>query len=209
MEPFPRLLRVTVEAEPNTMTRIFSLFRYRKGDDAFETLVAPHVERLYRLAYRFTGDRNDAEDLVQELLTHLYPRRAALAQVRDLGPWLARALYHRFVDTWRHRAADPLRGAADEEVLAALADPRADVQRDTLLQARLNAALAHLNADQRAVIALHDIEGYTLDELETLLETPLGTLKSRLHRARRELRTLLGMEPFDAQIRVDKQRSRL
>lgn len=191
------------------MARIFSLFRNAKGANAFETLLSPHLERLYRLAYRFTGDRNDAEDLVQDLLTHLYPRRAELVQVRDLAPWLARALYHRFVDTWRHRNNDPLQGAADEDVLAALADPRGDAHGDTLLQARLSAALAQLNADQRAVIALHDIEGYTLDEIETLLETPLGTLKSRLHRARRQLRELLGMEPFEAQIRVDKQRSRI
>lgn len=191
------------------MARIFSLFKRAKGNDAFETLLAPHMEGLYRLAYRFTGDRGDAEDLVQELLTHLYPRRAELTQIRDLKPWLSRALYHRFVDTWRRRAHDPLRGAGDDDVLAALADPHADLQRDPLLQARLNAALAALNADQRALVALHDIEGYTLEELETLLETPLGTLKSRLHRARRVLRVSLGMEPFEAQIRVAKQRSRI
>lgn len=190
------------------MAQIFSLFQRTKGNGAFETLLAPHVERLYRLAYRFTGNRSDAEDLVQELLVHLYPRRVELTQVRDLKPWLARILYHRFVDSWRQRTHDPLQGAADEEVLAALADC-GDAGSDTLLQARLSAALAQLNPDQRALVALHDIEGYTLNELETLLETPLGTLKSRLHRARRELRALLGMEPFDAQIRVDEQRSRI
>lgn len=190
------------------MARIFSLFQRAKGNDAFETLLAPHVEGLYRLAYRFTGNQGDAEDLVQELLTHLYPRRAELAQIRDLKPWLARALYHRFVDSWRQRAHDPLHGAADDDVLAALADPRDDGRHDALLQAHLNAALSQLNPDQRAVIALHDIEGYTLDELESLLETPLGTLKSRLHRARRELRARLGMEPFATPVRVDKQRSR-
>jgi RNA polymerase sigma-70 factor (ECF subfamily) len=67
---------------------------------------------------------------------------------------------------------------------------------------RILAALEQLNPEQRAVIAMHDVEGYSLEELATILETPLGTLKSRLHRARQRMRSLLPMEPFSGGERV-------
>src|SRR5438874_12742244 len=67
---------------------------------------------------------------------------------------------------------------------------------------RIMRALDRLNTEQRAVVAMHDVEGYSLEELETMLETPLGTLKSRLHRARQRLRALLPMEPFSVGERV-------
>ncbi len=187
------------------------LFRTSRGDDGFEPLVAPHLERLYRLAYRFTGNRSDAEDLVQDLLIQLYPRRNELTGVERLGPWLARALYYRFVDTLRHGTRDPLRSAVDEEILQDTADPRTSPEQDAenaLLHRRLAQALAELNPDQRALVALHDMEGYTLEELQDMLDTPLGTLKSRLHRARRHLRAALATEPFVDELRVNKQRSR-
>lgn len=70
------------------------------------------------------------------------------------------------------------------------------------LQERLLDALRRLNPEQRAVVAMHDIEGYTLEELEKILEAPLVTLKSRLHRARAALRQALEMEPSAAPERV-------
>jgi len=66
----------------------------------------------------------------------------------------------------------------------------------------LQTAFAYLNVEQRAVVVLHDIEGYSLEELAHLLDTPLGTLKSRLHRARAQLRSLLMMEPKPVPLRV-------
>jgi len=181
------------------MGTLISLFR-RRGSDPFEDLLAPHVEHLYRLAYRFTGNREQAEDLVQDLLVKLYPRSDELAEVAQLRPWLARTLYHQFIDQKRREQRAPF--VAEEAGLEAVdTDPRSDpeggVERDRLQQ-RLTAALATLNPDQRALVALHDMEGYTLVELEPLLSTPLGTLKSRLHRARARLRSALAMEPSRA-----------
>ncbi len=193
------------------METIVSLFRGRRSDQ-FEELIAPHIEHLYRLAYRFTGSRNDAEDLMQDLLVKLYPRAGELARVEALRPWLARALYHQFIDGVRRARRDPLSGSEDEEALASHASSLPGGERlleTAQLRDQLIAALTTLNEDQRALITLHDVEGYTLTELEAVLDTPLGTLKSRLHRARARMRRALGAdprtEPSASEMRLERQ----
>ncbi|MEF8794373.1 RNA polymerase sigma factor [Thiohalorhabdus sp.] len=165
----------------------------------FEAMVRPHVDQLYRVAYRFTGRREDAEDLVQEVLAKLYPRRQQLETVDQLGPWLTRVLYRQFIDNRRKKARLRLleneAGAADpfDNMPSEARETETEVlaRRD---RSRLERALDGLNPDQRAVIVLHDMEGYTLVELSETLEAPTGTLKSRLHRARARLRKILGRE---------------
>lgn len=180
---------------------------FRRKPD-FEALVRPHADYLYRLAWRFTGNAADAEDLLQDVFMKLFPRTRELAAVEALRPWLARVLYRQFVDLVRRRARSPLVQAAEDDDEGAFAHvPAAEGDPQTLSERRQGEervahALARLNPEQRAVVALHDIEGYTLEELERMLETPLGTLKSRLHRARRRLRVLLSMEPFPGAERV-------
>ena len=187
---------------------LVSLFRRSRGTAGrFEELLRPHVEYLYRLAWRFTASEADAEDLVQDLLLKLYPRTAELAAVELLRPWLARVLYRQYVDTVRQQGRrpplEPVLGEDDplEEIPSEAEEPDAHAGR-MALRARLLDALRRLNAEQRAVVALHDIEGYTLEELEKMLETPIGTLKSRLHRSRAALREALAMEPSAASQRV-------
>jgi RNA polymerase sigma factor (sigma-70 family) len=180
----------------------------------FESLLRPYLRHLYQTAYRFTGARADAEDLVQDVLLKLYPRLSELRAVDRLRPWLTRVVYRAFVDEWRRR------GRRGEQVEAGTEDG-ADVASDPmdrlpsenpgpeqeaqlgLDRARLEAALALLNPEQRAVVALHDMEGYSLEELVSVLDCPLGTLKSRLHRSRTRLRLALGMEPLSALDRVE------
>jgi RNA polymerase sigma-70 factor (ECF subfamily) len=171
-------------------------------------LVRPHLSRLYRLAYRLTGSRENAEDLVQSLLVRLLRQDARLAEVESLGPWLARALYHLYVDDVRRGSRSPtlLRSdSVDDETLSAIPDDSAETPEQSserrLIRRRLIAALAQLTPEQRALIAWHDMEGYTLDELATVLDVPVGTLKSRLHRGRAQLRRLLA-EPSAAPERV-------
>lgn len=162
----------------------------------FEALVRPHVDHLYRVAYRFTGRREDAEDLVQEVLAKLYPRRDRLATVEQLGPWLTRVLHRQFIDNQRKgarlRLLDNEAGAADpfDTMASESPEPESKVAA-TRDRGRLEQALGDLNPDQRAVIVLHDMEGYTLVELSETLEVPTGTLKSRVHRARARLREIL------------------
>jgi RNA polymerase sigma-70 factor (ECF subfamily) len=184
--------------------------RARPAESNFEDLLRPQVEYLYRLAWRFTGSVADAEDLVQDVLTKLFPRTQELLEIERLRPWLARVLYNQYVDSVRQRSRSPIvelvAGAEGEEnpldLLPTAKDgPEANAER-TGQRERILRALDRLNPEQRAVVAMHDVEGYSLEELETMLETPLGTLKSRLHRARQRLRALLPMEPFSAGERV-------
>ncbi len=174
--------------------------------DSFEALLAPHVPTLYRVAYRCTGSTDEAEDLVQELLTRLYPRRREVAEVRDPRPWLLRSLHNLHVDRVRRRSRRPHERPAESADGAAVdveyltGDDRGPEERTIghWTTRQLQTALDALSSDQRAVVVLHDVEGYTLEELTTILEAPVGTLKSRLHRARGRLRELLldtGMEP--------------
>ncbi len=192
------------------MGTIVDLFR-RGNRDVFSALLSPHIDYLYRLAYRFTGQTADAEDLVQELLSKLYARRSELEQIELLRPWLARTLYHHFIDQVRRNQRNPLYGALDMELLENHAVPPTEqpdgVAEGQDTQRQLAVALNRLNPDQRALVALHDMEGYTLTELQTMLDTPLGTLKSRLHRARAALRNALGMEPFGEKERFTGQRT--
>jgi RNA polymerase sigma factor (sigma-70 family) len=191
------------------MAKITSLFRHDSADD-FERLLSPHIERLFRLAYRYCGEVAQAEDLVQDLLLKLYPKRKELCQIEALSPWLARSLYNHFIDTTRKGQRSPLTGAVSEEVLHSLpsgdSQPEQELERSDL-QCQLEHAMTRLSPEQRALISLHDIEGYTLHELETMLETPIGTLKSRLHRGRLQLRNALQVEPLPETGRVDMRRT--
>ncbi len=179
------------------MGTITKLFRRPKED--FDILLAPHIETLYRLAYRFTGNRHDAEDLVQELLVRLYPKCKDLGAMERLRPFLTRSLYHLFIDQVRRSAGKPEAAEEVEPATEPAHEPEMQVE-GALMQRHLLAALGSLNPDQRALLSLHDIEGYSLPELEVVLETPVGTLKSRLHRARVRMRETLEsagvMEPF-------------
>jgi RNA polymerase sigma-70 factor (ECF subfamily) len=193
----------------------FASFRTPAAAQAqrFDELMRPHVSRLYRQAYRYTGRREDAEDLVQDLLAKLYPRTNELARVDDLAPWLIRSLYHAFIDgVRRHARTVEAISASDGGVLESLVDTSADqhVDLERLEQRRaIRHALDQLTPDHRAVIVLHLVEGYSLPELERLLDVQIGTLKSRLHRAKARLRGALDktqsrdMEPKPSRERVN------
>lgn len=188
-----------------------TIVQHRSGSSVqrFEAMVRPHLDSLYRLAYRLTGSPDDAEDLVQALLLKLVPQEARMVEVEQLGPWLARSLYYLFVDQTRHRSNSPLDRADSEgeeallELPADEADQPFEFAARMLTQQRIADALRRLPDEQRALIAWHDIEGYTLEELAVQHGIPLGTLKSRLHRARARLKGML-MQPLAPIERVRK-----
>lgn len=176
--------------------------------DEFENLVQPHLKRLYTLAYRFTGQRDDAEDLVQDVLLKIYPRLVEMQSIERLGPWLARVLYRQFVDKWRSNERSIVQLVTDETELEPVEDdvqgPASKLDLD-ILHNRLQYSLNQLNEKQRDLVIMHDVEGYTLQEIHNLHDISIGTLKSRLNRARTRLRELLkNMEPFEYVKRVSK-----
>lgn len=157
----------------------------------------PHLEWLYRLAYRYTAQAQDAEDLVQELLVRLYRNPEKLAELSDVRPWLLRSLYNLFVDQWRHRRRTPFGHLHPESWDTLFAEEGAGETPETELQSAglrrlVLEALYRVDEEHRALLVLHDVEGHTLPELAETLGLPLGTLKSRLFRARRKLRRQLG-----------------
>jgi RNA polymerase sigma-70 factor (ECF subfamily) len=170
----------------------------------FDQLVRPHVPALYRFAYRLARDRADAEDLVQDVLTKLYPRTGEMVYVRDLKPWLLRVVYHQFVDDLRRRRRDALR-ISDMNLLdipESAEDPDRHFEISRMAQ-RVRRAIGQLNREQQVLVGLHLIDGMTLEEVMHVLDVPLGTLKSRLHRTRAQLKKLLEVEPFESAKRVN------
>jgi len=164
---------------------------------AFDTLLKPHLERLYRLAYRLTGQQSDADDLLQEVLLKTFERLDELADIDDPGPWLSKVLYHRFIDNQRRFKRQRLSLAelgADQESKDSQLHRQDGVLSDAASidhRQMLASALDKLSDKHQLVVMLHDAEGYTLPQIQALTDIPLGTLKSRLHRARARLRGIL------------------
>ncbi len=165
--------------------------------DTFEKLVRPHFDRLYRLAWRLTGQRAEAEDLFQELLIKAFGKLDALVKIDEPGSWLSRVMYNLFIDERRRFARRRLHTVEEGEMsgdgLAGLPgpdDPAWDQERYERMQ-RLDAALSQLSDEHRVIVLLHDTEGYKLTEIQELTGVPVGTIKSRLHRARARLRQIL------------------
>lgn len=201
MEPFEFGIRVSI-------MQVKNIWPFRLSDhQQFEHLVRPHLKKLYQLAFRFTGQQADAEDLVQDVLVKLFPRLDEMRAIEKPGPWLARVLYRHFIDQYRSQQRSILQQVEDDSIFEAYGDERTGPAQDmdlSLLQNRLQSCLDKLNDDQRLLVILHDVEGYTLSEIHKLQDVSIGTLKSRLNRARGKLRDLLkNMEPFDAGKRVN------
>ncbi len=163
----------------------------------FERIVRPHFDRLYRLAWRLAGSKAEAEDLFQELLLKAYGLLDQLIDIEEPGTWLSRVMYNLFVDQQRRFRRQRLQtvdeGHLPGDGLAAFAsdlDPVADKQRYDKLDS-LDRALNQLSEEHRLVVLMHDTEGYKLTEIQEITDTPVGTLKSRLHRARARLREIL------------------
>jgi len=170
------------------------------SNSAFEKLVQPHFDRLYRLAWRLTGQKAEAEDLFQELLIKAYGKLDDLVKIDEPGSWLSRMMYNLFIDQRRRFArrrmhtveegdmtGDGLAGLAG---LAGTDNPAWDFERLERMKS-LDSALSQLSDEHRLIVMLHDTEGYKLKEIQELMSIPVGTVKSRLHRARSRLREIL------------------
>lgn len=163
----------------------------------FERVVRPHFDRLYRLAWRLTGSKVEAEDLFQELLIKAFGKLDEIVHIEQPGPWLSRVMYNLFVDQHRRFKRQRLQVVEEGQLPGAgIADlpgghnPVADNERAEQFRC-LDAALNQLSDDHRIIVLLHDTEGYKLTEIQELTGVPVGTIKSRLHRARLRLREIL------------------
>jgi RNA polymerase sigma factor (sigma-70 family) len=187
---------------------IVKLFKQRmKPADRFEQLVSPYIDTLYRFAFRLCQCSDDAEELVQLLLTKLFPRLEMLEGIESLQPWLMRSLYNLYVDNYRKKQRALAVISPDEIPENARSDSMTPYELTELSnqQKIIIDAVQQLNDDQRLVLMLHDTEGYTLSEVSDITQTPLGTLKSRLHRSRNRVRELTEMELFGCEKRDNNE----
>jgi RNA polymerase sigma factor (sigma-70 family) len=175
--------------------------------EQFDRLIRPLVPDMFKTAYRLTGHRADAEDLIQDVLTKLFPQTHKLTEVIDLKPWLMKTLHNRFIDTMRARQRSPATVSDDQGFETAVdpnSTPQANLANGELAQA-LYRALDTLTPESRSLVVLNLMEGYTLEQLTDVFNVPLGTLKSRLHTARSRLKKILQLdEPFTDNKRVDE-----
>ena len=172
------------------------------AQQVFDRLLRPQLRRLHRLAFRLTGNRPDAEDLLQDVLTRIFERANELSSIEDLRPWSNRVLYNRYIDLRRrsHRRRFALVGPrpvaafgtdVPSDDISQLVSPQPGPEAAALLSsdmACLDEALRRLSDEHRAVVLLHDAEGNSLEEIAAMIGVPVGTVKSRLHRARARLR---------------------
>jgi RNA polymerase sigma-70 factor (ECF subfamily) len=158
------------------------------GDSAaFAGLVRRHQRRAYALARSIVLTHDDAEDAVQEGFLHAFRALERFRPEQAFGAWLHRIVANAALDMARRKK---VRDA--DELPETLASPHRDPAEADELRARLQGALSTLGERQRAVIVLHDVEGYKHAEIGSLLGIPEGTARSDLHHARAHLRRLLG-----------------
>jgi RNA polymerase sigma factor (sigma-70 family) len=158
----------------------------------WEEIVTEHSTRVFRLAYRLTGNRHDAEDLTQDVFVRVFKSLSSYSPGTFEG-WLHRITTNLFLDRARRKQRirfDALADDAAERLQGRELSP-AQAYDERHLDADIQAALDALAPEYRAAVVLCDIEGLTYEEIAASLGVKLGTVRSRIHRGRAQLRTAL------------------
>jgi RNA polymerase sigma factor (sigma-70 family) len=158
----------------------------------WEDIVRIHSARVYRLAYRLTGNPHDAEDLTQEVFVRVFRSLSSYTPGTFEG-WLHRITTNLFLDSARRKQRIRFEGLADEMAhrLPGSEPTPAQAFDDSHLDDDVQAALKALPPEYRAAVVLCDIEGFSYEEIAATLGVKLGTVRSRIHRGRAQLRSAL------------------
>jgi len=165
----------------------------------FEKEMLPHMAALYNFALRMTGDPDDAKDLVQETFMKAYRFFDKYSQGTNAKAWLFRIMKNSYINRYRKESKEPDKIDYDniKDFYASVKDSAVDTNDlqekifGNLFEDEVAKALQELPEDFRTVVILCDIEGYTYEEIADFIEIPIGTVRSRLHRGRRMLRSML------------------
>ena len=171
--------------------------------DLFARLLAAHQEKLYRVAYRMAGHHEDAQDLLQDALLEAYRSFKKFQRGTYFDKWLYRIMTNTFIDRQRHKKRvgridsldTPSVGADDGEISAReipdwTEEPSRRVLHDEFGEP-VQKAMNQLKPDFRMVLILSDVEEFSYEEIAEMLNIPIGTVRSRLHRARDMMRQAL------------------
>jgi RNA polymerase sigma-70 factor, ECF subfamily len=167
------------------------LNRCRQGDElAWEVLVRQHQGRICAIAYGYLGDQDEAFDLAQEIFVRVYERLDTCEDPEKFQSWLTRIARNACIDHLRRQKARPPRQDIPADEMYNLKGNTADPELDWVRNSRkklVYRALQELSEINREIILLKDIQELPLDEIASMLELPVGTVKSRSSRARIEL----------------------
>lgn len=165
----------------------------------FESEMLPHLDAIYNFALKLTAEPNDAEDLVQETIVKAFRFFSSYEKGTNAKAWLFRILKNSYINIYRKKSRQP--NQVDYDEVEAYYETIRSEQKDTtdledlmyreMMDDDITKALADLPEDFRTVVLLCDIEGFTYEEIANMLDVPIGTIRSRLHRGRNLLRDQL------------------
>jgi len=165
---------------------------------AWEELVRRHTRRVYGLCYRFTGNSAEAEDLTQEVFLRIYRTlQSYRAAFGGFPTWLTSVTRNLLVDNYRRTRRDRMTDSIEDAMPKLEEKHSATRTPDRLVQAaelseQLQRGLARLSPELREAVILRDLQQLEYNEIQTVLQVPSGTVKSRINRGRIELARILG-----------------
>lgn len=171
----------------------------KEKDIAFEKELIPLINSVYNFAYRLCLDEDDANDLVQDTYLKAYRFFDSFEKGTNAKAWLFRILKNTFINEYRRKSKEPSKVDyqeiemfynSDESEEKSVTDLRIDVMQDMIGDEVAN-ALDSVDVNFRTIIVLCDLEGFTYEEMSKILNIPIGTVRSRLHRARGMLKEKL------------------
>ncbi|GAB4235034.1 MAG: sigma-70 family RNA polymerase sigma factor [Ekhidna sp.] len=165
----------------------------------FDKEFMPHIDSMYNFAYRLTFDEDEAKDLVQDTYMKAFRFINSFQEGTNAKAWLYRILKNSFINDYRKKSKQPAKVDyqeveqfynSEDTPSNATVDLRMETTKD-MIGDEISNALNSLAIDFRTVIILCDLEGFTYEEMAKILDIPIGTVRSRLHRARNLLREKL------------------